>query len=231
MSSPILSLDNATIGYPRHPVLRHVTLELMPGESVAIFGPNGSGKTAFLKTMAGILPLLAGQLRIYATSDLEPVRVGYVPQRATVSGLLPLTVSEVVEMGTYGNIKPWQRIGEDQRNWINWAMTQVDVTKLEKKAYSALSGGQQQRVLIARALAGNPSMLVLDEPLASLDRDSVRSIVLLLYKLSKDEGLTMLWADHFVPALQEIVQEVVLIENERLIRTQIDVLLNQGPGN
>ena len=170
MSSPILSLHQATIGYPRHPVLRHVTLELMPGESVAIFGPNGSGKTAFLKTMAGILPPLAGQLRIHATSDLEPVRVGYVPQRATVSGLLPLTVGEVVEMGTYGNIKPWQRIGEDQRNWINWAMTQVDVTKLGKKAYSALSGGQQQRVLIARALAMNPSMLVLDEPLASLDQ-------------------------------------------------------------
>ena len=227
MSSPILSLRHATIGYPNHPVLRQVTMDFVWGESVAIFGPNGSGKTAFLKTMAGILPLLSGQLQVHAASDLTPRRVGYVPQRATVSGVLPLTVGEVVEMGTYGNMKPWQGIGEDQRNWIDWAMTQVDITNLRNQVYASLSGGQQQRTLIARALAMNPSLLVLDEPLASLDRHSVRSMIRLLLKLKHDEGLTILWADHFVPALREVVQEVVLIENEQLTRTQIDILLDQ----
>lgn len=226
-ADPLLTFRDATIGYPGHPVLRDVTLDVFPGQSVAVFGPNGSGKTAFLKTVAGILRPLAGEVRLQADSAGGGTRVGYVPQRGTLSGLLPLTVQEVVEMGTYGGMKPWHRLGKRERERIGWAMDQVDMGGLAQKAYASLSGGQQQRAVIARALAANPAVLVMDEPLASLDRDSVRSMVRVLTKLRSEGGLTLLWADHFVPALHEVVREVMLIEDARLIRGRIEVLLDR----
>lgn len=227
MAAPILTFRDATVGYRGHPVLRGVTLDVFPGQSVAVVGPNGSGKTAFLKTVAGILQPLSGELRLQPPAGGQAVRVGYVPQRATVSSLLPLTVYEVVEMGTYESVKPWQRLGARARQRIAWALQQVDVTGLAGKAYADLSGGQQQRVLIARALATNPAILVMDEPLASLDRDSVRAMVVLLAKLRSEDGLTILWADHFVPALHEVVREVMVIEDARLIWSRIDALLDR----
>ena len=118
MASPIITLHQVTLGYPGHPVLPNVNLEVFPGDALAIFGPNGSGKTAFLKTVAGILSPLSGTMRIGDPAIAEPVSLGYVPQRATVSRLLPLTVKEVVEMGTYGTLKPWQRLGKNELNQI-----------------------------------------------------------------------------------------------------------------
>jgi len=126
---------------------------------------------------------------VHHPSNSEFVRVGYVPQRATGSGLLPLTIKEVVEMGTYGALKPWQRLGKKELDQLSWAMEQVGITELQNKRYSDLSGGQQQRVLIARALAMNPSVLVLDEPLASLDRKSARSTILLLNTLRTKDNM------------------------------------------
>lgn len=227
MAEPILTLREATVGYPGHPVLRDVTLDVFRGQSIAVVGPNGSGKTAFLKTVAGILRPLAGEVRLHTSIDGRRGGVGYVPQRATVSSLLPLTVYEVVEMGTYESAKPWRRVDAQAKERIAWALEEVGVTELARKAYTDLSGGQQQRVLIARALATNPAILVMDEPLASLDRDSVRSMVVLLARLRSEEGLTMLWADHFVPALREVVRDVMLIEDARLIWSRIEVLLDR----
>lgn len=227
MTAPLVTFHNVTIGYPGHPVLRDINLDVFPGQSVAVLGPNGSGKTAFLKTVAGILRPLAGEVRLHTLTDGRGGGVGYVPQRATVSNLLPLTVYEVVEMGTYQSVKPWRRLGTRAKERIDWALEEVSVTQLAGRAYADLSGGQQQRVLIARALASNPAILVMDEPLASLDRDSVQSMVVLLARLRSEEHLTMLWADHFVPALREVVREVMLIEDSRLIWSRIDELLDR----
>ena len=227
MASPLITLHRVTLGYPRHPVLSDVNLEIYRGDALAIFGPNGSGKTAFLKTVAGILLPLSGTLQMHDPSNGEKVRVGYVPQRATVSGLLPLTVKEVIEMGTYGNLKPWERLGKKELEHLGWSLEQVGMTDLQGRSYSDLSGGQQQRVLIARALAMKPSVLVLDEPLASLDRKSVRSVIQLLNNLRSKDNMTFLWVDHYLPALHEVVQEVLLFEDGVMTRCHIDLLMER----
>jgi zinc transport system ATP-binding protein len=227
MASPIITLNQVTLGYPGHPVLADVDLEVYSGDALAVFGPNGSGKTAFLKTVAGILTPLKGRVRLGKPGNTDQVRVGYVPQRATVSRLLPLTVTEVVEMGTYGTLKPWQRLGRKELEQVRWALEQVDINDLTKKGFSDLSGGQQQRVLIARALAMKPSILLLDEPLASLDRESVRSMIQLMNTLRSRREMTVLWIDHFLPALHEVVREVLVFEDGQMTRCHIDVLMER----
>ena len=219
MSTPLISLDNVTIGYPGFPILEQVSLKIFPGDSYAVVGPNGSGKTAFLKTIAEILSPLEGRLHRLGSDGNDFLRVGYVPQRAALTGLLPLTVGEVVQMGTYGNAKPWQRLGSTDKEQIHWAIQEVEIEDLEQKRYSELSGGQQQRTLIARALASAPAVLVLDEPLASLDKKTVQTMLRVLIKLKSDTGITMLWADHFIPELLQVVQDVIEI-GYRTVQTQ-----------
>lgn len=225
--SVLLTMNHVTIGYRGNPVLSDLTLEVCPGDAMAVLGVNGSGKTTFLKTLAGILPPLIGEVRFGTSPGKKRALVGYIPQRATLSVLLPLTAREVVELGTYGNLKPWQGMSQKNHEQVDWAIQEVGVAELQRERYADLSGGQQQRVLIARALAAAPDMLVLDEPLASLDQESVQVMVSLLAKLKVDTDIALLWADHFVLALGGVVQEVLLIENGKLTRRNVDMILEQ----
>ena len=122
-------------------------------------------------------------------------------------------------MGTYGNVKPWQRVGREDQERIEWAKQEVEIEDLEENLFSELSGGQQQRTLIARALASAPAMLVLDEPLASLDKKTVQTMLRLLIKLKSDTGITLLWADHLIPEILQVVQDVLEIDY-RTVQTQ-----------
>ncbi len=228
MAIPIISLDNVTIGYPGVPILDKVSVEIFPGDSYAVLGPNGSGKTALLKTIGGILSPIEGRLDRLPLEGNDSLRVGYVPQRATINGLLPLTVREVIQMGTYGNVKPWQRLGKREQERINWAKQEVEIEDLDQKRYSELSGGQQQRTLIARALASSPAVLVLDEPLASLDKKTVQTMLRLLAKLKSDTGITLLWADHFIPELLQVVQGVLEIEYRTVHTQTVETYIRRG---
>ena len=221
----LLSLQQLTIGYRGKPVLSNLTLDIHRGELLAVVGANGSGKTTFLKTLVGILPPLTGRFSTKPLRSNHPFQVGYVPQRATLNSLLPLTTKEIVEMGTYGTLKPWQKLGHNERRQVEWAMETVGVQLYAKRRYSDLSGGQQQRVLIARALASKPDLMILDEPLASLDQESVKNMVTLLLFLRAKENLTILWADHFIPTMAAVVHEGLLLEEGTILRGKLDDLL------
>ncbi len=222
----LLSLQHANIGYGDKVVLYDVSLEIHPGASIALLGSNGSGKTTFLKTLAGILPLLEGTLRLSKRENGRAVQVGYIPQRAMLNGLFQLKAEEVVEMGTYGALRPWQNLGQEQRNRINWSMREVDVFNLRNEPYSFLSGGQQQRVLIARALASAPDILLLDEPLASLDQPSIQTMLRLFTKLQSDVDLALIWADHALPTLGGVLREALVINDDGLYRKEYDVAVS-----
>ncbi|NKB80709.1 MAG: ATP-binding cassette domain-containing protein [Nitrospirales bacterium] len=222
---PLLTLEQMTMGYRGKPVLSNLTLDIHHGELLAVVGSNGSGKTTFLKTLVGILPPLMGRFSTKPLRPDHPFQVGYVPQRATLNSLLPLTTKEIVEMGTYGTLKPWQNLGQNERRQVEWAMEAVGIQSYAKLQYSALSGGQQQRVLIARALASKPDLMILDEPLASLDQESVKTMVTLLLSLRTEAHLTILWADHFIPTMAAIVHEGLLLEDGTIFRGKLDDLL------
>ena len=221
----LLTLKDASIGYGDKVVLRHVSLAIHPGASIALLGSNGSGKTTFLKTLAGILPLIEGTYQLHTQANGRAVQVGYIPQRAMLNGLFQLKAKEVVEMGTYGSLRPWQGLGHVERDRVNWSMNEVDVFDLRNKPYSYLSGGQQQRVLIARALASNPDILLLDEPLASLDQQSIQTMVVLFNKLQVDGNLALIWADHALPTLEGVLREALVIEQEGLRRQEFDAAI------
>ncbi len=221
--SVILSLQDATIGYPNVPILESVNLEIARGDAFALLGPNGSGKTTLLKTLAGILPPLEGAHRLAARQ--EATVVGYVPQRKSLSLLLPMTVREVVNMGTYAALKPWQGVGRKEQDRVSWALEAVGLLERATERYSNLSGGQQQRVLIARSLATNPALLILDEPLASLDQASMESLITLFKQLREERQVAFLWADHMVPTLEGIVREAIAIQGKTIVRGSLEEMV------
>lgn len=218
----LVSLQHANIGYGEKVVLRDISLEVHAGASIALLGSNGSGKTTFLKTLAGILPLLEGSFQLKEKASGRSTQVGYIPQRAKLNGLFQLKAQEVVEMGTYGSLRPWQNLGMKERDRVNWSMREVEIFDLRNLPYSFLSGGQQQRVLIARALASNPDILLLDEPLASLDQQSIQTILALFSKLQADVHLALIWADHALPTLGGVLREALVIEQDSLKRQEFD---------
>lgn len=220
----LVALTNVTVGYPGTPVLHGLTFDVQAGDRVALLGPNGCGKSSLLKTILGILPPLSGEVHAGPSASGRPLAFGYVPQRGTLDMVLPLTVREVVEMGLYGRLRPGQRVGRQARHTVDRCLEDVGLADLDRRPFSLLSGGQQQRVLIARALVGDPDLLVLDEPLAGVDPQTVETIVTLLGKLASS-GLALLWASHHLPAVRKVVREVIWIDRGRLVRGSVGEML------
>lgn len=222
---PFVNLDNVTIGYPNRPILRSIGFIVKPGDSVAILGPNGCGKSTFLKTIAGIIAPLAGDMHYHGPHEGGTVVFGYVPQRGMLDMVFPLTVREVVEMGTYGRVGPGRRLRREDRDRVNAWLHELGVEDLAGKPFPELSGGQQQRVLIARALVAEPDLLVLDEPLAGVDPRTVEALVTFLSKLTASSERAMLWASHHLPAVRSVVREAAWIDRGELIRGPVDAML------
>jgi ABC-type Mn2+/Zn2+ transport system ATPase subunit len=210
-ASPLISLRGAVLGYDA-PVLNEVNLTIARGELIAIAGPNGSGKTTLFRTILGFLPMLSGTLmRNCALNE-----VGYVPQSAALDSAFPITAREVVEMGGYGRLKPYQRFPAAEKKRLENALAHVGLSHLGARLFFSLSGGQRQRILIARTLMVGPKILILDEPLAGCDPESQKAISDLLVKLSRDEGIAAFFSSHDLRMVQSVTEKVLRVDGGRV---------------
>ena len=208
LSFPLVSLKNADLGYDSQVVLRNVNLQLCAGDFIGLAGPNGSGKTTLMRSILGLLPVLGGSLsRGCALSDL-----GYVPQSTSLDPSFPLSAAEIVEMGAYGRLRPFQFVTRAERKKVQAVLEQVGLGDLASGSFFSLSGGQKQRILIARALMVNPKLLVLDEPLTGVDQESQKAITELLRKINRGDGLAVFLCSHDVPLVETICSKVLRID-------------------
>jgi manganese/zinc/iron transport system ATP- binding protein len=219
----LLRLSDISIGYNGAPVLEHIDLEIARGTFVGVIGPNGSGKSTLLKAIVGILPVSSGRIEF---PEGKP-RFGYVPQRDTLDPLYPLTVKEVVLMGTYGILGPSSLIRKPQRERAMQALLEVRAEGLESRLFAELSGGERQRVLIARALASNPECLVLDEPVAGIDQPTTEVIMDLAQALNTTQRLTVVMVNHHILSLRGRAQEIIWIVDGRAVCGPASALLTR----
>lgn len=215
---PLVRLRGVSVGYGERTVVRGVDLDVAAGERVAVLGSNGSGKTTLLRGLLGLAAVTGGTVEMFgrpAPSRTSRRCTGYVPQALTVGGGVPATVREVVAAGRLP-LRPWWRpAGSADRSAVDRALAEVGMAEHADESLAELSGGQQRRVLIARALAAEPGLLVLDEPLAGVDAASSAALARTLARLASS-GVTMLVVTHELDALADVVDRAVVVEHGRI---------------
>ncbi len=219
---PLLRFDDVSLGYGRRPVLEHLSFAVERGELLGLVGPNGAGKTTILRALLGLIRPLAGRVE----RDGGPV-LGYVPQREHVDTIIPVTAGEVALMGRAPRLGPLERVGHADRAAARRALERVGVADLRDELLRDLSGGQQQRVLLARALAAEPEVLVLDEPTNGMDLKSEHAIVELLVELNRGQGLTVILVTHQLPIVLNAATSILLLEGGRSLFGPVGEVLQE----
>lgn len=213
---PVLDIHDVTVAYHRKPVLWDVDLIIDKPQLAAIVGPNGAGKSTLIKAALGLIPMASGSVRIFG----QPVakvrrRIGYVPQRESVDWDFPVSVLDVVLMGTYGQLGWFRRPGTRERQWARECLAKVGLRDYERQQIGQLSGGQQQRVFLARALAQEADIYFMDEPMAGVDAATERIIFDLLADL-RQQGKTIIAVHHDLRTVPQYFDYVALL-NVRLV--------------
>ena len=204
--SALVRFDGVTLGYGERRILSHLNFEIPRGDFLGLVGPNGAGKTTLLRCILGTLAPLSGGV----TRDPD-LAFGYVPQRDQVDTAFPLSVLEVVLMGRYQRIGVGRRPSAEDRDAAMRALEQVGIADLAPRLLANLSGGQKQRTLIARALVGEPNVLVLDEPTNGMDLVSTTQILGLVRDLHERSGLTVIMVSHALNEVANYVERIALV--------------------
>jgi manganese/iron transport system ATP-binding protein len=208
-----LELDHVTVSYNGHPALDDVTFEVPHGAQVAVVGPNGAGKSTLFKALVGLLPLRKGTICIHGR-DLGQHKdcVAYIPQREEVDWRFPVTVHDVVMMGRFGKVGWLSRPSTQDQAIVRHSLEQMGIQKLADQPIGDLSGGQQQRVFLARALAQEPHILLMDEPFTAVDASTQEATLQLLQDL-KQQQVTVLVSTHDLPMASERFEKVLLLNH------------------
>jgi zinc transport system ATP-binding protein len=218
MTAPVVRTRGLTVGYDDRPVVRGVDVELRAGEVVALLGPNGSGKSTLVRGVLGLAPVLAGSVELFgvpAARFRQRWRIGYVPQRHTVAGTIPTTVEEVVSSGRLPRKRPFAATTAADRRAVTAAVAAVRLADRVRDDVGRLSGGQQRRALIARALACEPEVLVMDEPMAGVDAVNQDILAQVLADLVRG-GLTVLLVAHELGPVGPLVTRALVMRGGRL---------------
>lgn len=210
-TAPAVEVEGLTFGFdPARPVLRDATFRVEPLDFATVIGPNGGGKTTLLKLLLGLLEPDRGTLRVLGTSPHKARhRVGYMPQHATIDPRFPINVLEVVLMGRLNSTRRFGPYSRSDRRAAHAALERAGLGGFERRPIAALSGGERQRVLVARALAAEPELLLLDEPAAGLDQRVEHDFFQLLAELN--QRMTILLVSHDLGFVSRYVRTVVCV--------------------
>jgi ABC-type Mn2+/Zn2+ transport system ATPase subunit len=211
-----LRAESLTFAYGSDAVVDDVSLEVAAGEFVALVGPNGSGKSTLLRLLLGLLRPSHGHVELFGEDPRhlrDRGRLGYVPQRGALAPDLPATVAEVVASGRLARRGWWRRPRAADREAVDHALEAVALPHMRRRPLGELSGGQQQRVLIAKALASDPELLVLDEPIAGVDVDAQRLFRDSIVHLIAEHGAAVLLVSHELGAVADDLDRVVVMKH------------------
>ncbi len=217
-AEPLIELDGAGFGYSDRRVVSDVDLTVHVGEVLALLGPNGSGKSTLVRGLLGLVEQEGGSVRLFGRPRdqfTEHTRIGYVPQRHSLSTSVRATVTEIVEVGRLPHRPWWRPATREDRAIVRESIAEVGLADRAHEEVASLSGGQQRRVLIARALAGRPDVLVMDEPTAGVDHASQVALADVLRRLVED-GTSMIVVTHELEALAGVVTRIVCMDAGRL---------------
>lgn len=211
-----LSVHDITVAYHRRPVVWDVDLEIPEGKLVGVVGPNGAGKSTLIKACLDLIPRASGEVLVYGQSYTKNRRmVAYVPQRESVDWDFPVSALDVVAMGTYARLGWFRPVNRRCRALAMEALEKVGMADYAHRQISQLSGGQQQRTFLARALAQDASLYLMDEPFAAVDAATERAIVALLREL-RERGRTCVVVHHDLATVAEYFDHVILL-NMRVV--------------
>ena len=204
-------VEDLTVAYGKTPVLWDIDLSFKQNKITAIIGPNGAGKSTLLKSILGFIKPVAGHIEIFGKPVNKSLSdIAYVPQTSSVNWDFPINVFDVVLMGRYKNIGLMKIVSKEEKEKATNALKQMDILDLKNRQISQLSGGQKQRVFIARAICQNANLLMMDEPLAGVDKVSEKIIMNKIKEL-KDEGKTIICVHHDLNTIKEYFEDVVMI--------------------
>ena len=214
-NQPILDVRHLTVRYNGRVALEDITFHLHQAERVAVVGPNGAGKSTLFKVVSGVLAPSSGEVKIFGSRPLGHVCIAYIPQRSQVDWNFPVNVADVVMMGRSAKLGPLNWPHKKDWEHVHRALETVELSDLATRQINQLSGGQQQRMFIARALAQEAELMLMDEPLTGLDTPSQESLLDLLDTL-RDQHVTVLVATHDLEQAARHFDKILLL-NHRLV--------------
>lgn len=205
----VLTVSNLVIGYKGTPILPSISFSLEPGQVTSIIGHNGSGKSTLLKTLLGLNSKVSGALNFGLSAQ-----VGYVPQRENMDPIYPIRVSELVETGRFGIRGVGRLLNSLDHERVKTSMQLTGTSHLSHRLFRTLSGGEQQRALLARALCTEPTLLILDEPTASMDENGAKQALEMTLDLARRQNAAVLMVSHFLDIVAEISDQIILLDRD-----------------
>lgn len=229
---PIIDIRDLSFNYDEHSILENVSFVVNKGDYLGLIGPNGSGKTTLLKLLLGILKPQKGTISVFGQSPdklKDRYKIGYVPQRITQADIqFPATVEEIVFSGRTAKAGLFRSFSKKDHAQVNKALELVGISDYRNRLIGELSGGQRQRVFIARALAGEPTVLILDEPTVGVDLASQEAFYTLLCELNTKHKLTIVLVSHDIDVVAQEVKTVLFLNRSVIAYGSPKDLLKEG---
>ncbi|NQX92671.1 MAG: metal ABC transporter ATP-binding protein [Flavobacteriales bacterium] len=226
--SRVIEINYVNVFYDDNQVLKNVNLSIQQGKLIGLVGPNGVGKSTLVKTIMGLIKPNSGNIGIWG----QPVKnvlkkIAYVPQRESVDWDFPASVMDVTLMGTYSKKSMFRRTSSSDKQIALNALKEVEMEEFADRQISELSGGQQQRTFLARALAQQANLYLMDEPFAGVDSASEQKIIKTL-KSRRDQGETLIVVHHALHAVREYFDEVILLNKSVIAHGSVEEVYNEN---